>query len=167
MRSVFLFIILIFNLYVVFSQEFKNIKFENISINVPENLIRLTRRDIELKYLGQGNIPDFAYESKKGDINVSFKKTYIPISEQQFNILKNNLRFQFSNSKMKIVKNDIVSINNKKYVYSKVLLKNENLLMSNLITAKEGKMVMIIVTNSIFRKNYEEENNQIVNSISW
>lgn len=148
------------------AQQMKSIKIGGFGLSVPEELSELNKTERERKYAIQGQIPDEVYQTKNDDINVSYMTTSVPIGESKFFLLKSNLEKQFTNSNSEILKSDIVELSGKKFVLTQVMLKTNNVLMTNLVTEKAGKMVMLIVSHSTNRANYLCENKQIMNSLT-
>ena len=153
-------------LYGMKAQENKNITIGGFGLEVPEELASLSKTEREQKYAIQGQIPDEVYQTKSDDVNISYMATFVPIEETNFPVLKNNLEKQFTNPNSKILQSDIVELDGKKFVLTKVVLKVNNVLMTNLVTEKQGKMVMLIISHSTDRVNYFKENEQIMNSLT-
>lgn len=163
--------ILAFSLFMAFcftinAQQMKNITIGGFSLTVPNVLSPLSKAEREQKYALQGQIPDEVYQTGNDDINISYMATSVPIEESKFPILKNNLEKQFTNPNSEILKSDIVELDGKKFVLTQVMLKANNVLMTNLVTEKQGKMVMLIISHSTDRASYLSENEQIMNSLT-
>ena len=148
------------------AQENKNITIGGFGLEVPEGLSSLSKTEREQKYAIQGQIPDEVYQTENDDVNISYMATFVPIEEAYFPVLKNNLERQFTNPNSKVLKSKIIELSGKKFVLNQVMLKANNVLMTNLVTEKEGKMVMLIISHSTNRAEYLSENEQIMNSLT-
>ena len=157
--------LLILNIGVGSAQETKKVKIDVFTLEVPSELKALTQEERELKYAPQGQVPDVVYQDENDDVNVSFKKTAVPLKEEQFSIFRENLEKHFSQHNMEILESKILYLDTKKFVLTKVILKTDNILMTNLVTSDAGKMVMLIISHSKERKNYGKENDMIMKSL--
>ena len=167
MNKVLMFLVLILlPFYGMNAQQNKNIKIGGFGLEVPKALSSLSKTEREQKYAIQGQIPDEVYQTKNDDVNISYMSTFVPIEEAKFPVLKNNLEKQFTNPNSEILQSDIIELDGKKFVLTKVMLKVNNILMTNLVTEKQGKMVMLIISHSTNRVNYFKENEQIMNSLT-
>lgn len=143
----------------------ENITIGGFGLEVPKGLSPLSKEEREQKYAVQGHIPDEVYGTENDDINISYMATSVPIEESKFPILKSNLEKQFENPNSEILKSNIVELWNKKFVLIQVMLKINSVLMTNLVTEKEGKMVMLIISHSTDRVDYLKENDKIMKSL--
>jgi len=144
----------------------ENITVGGFSLEVPKGLNSLSKGEREQKYAVQGQIPDEVYQTENDDVNISYMATFVPIEESKFPILKSNLEKQFTNPNSEILKSDIIKLDDKKFVLIQVMLKVNNVLMTNLVTEKQGKMVMLIISHSMDRVDYLKENEQIMKSLT-
>jgi len=157
--------LILLSLYGMNAQENKSITIGDFGLEVPEELSLLSKTEREQKYAIQGHIPDEVYQTENDDVNVSYMATLVPIEETKFPVLKNNLEKQFTNPNSEVLQSDIIELDGKKFILTKVMLKVNSILMANLVTEKQGKMVMLIVSHSMNRANYLKENEQIINSL--
>lgn len=69
-----------------YSQNTQKIVLGIFTIEVPSELKPLNQEERELKYVLQGQILDIVYQNENDWVNVSYKKTHIPIEDSQFKV---------------------------------------------------------------------------------
>lgn len=158
-------IVLIFVFQESDAQYLQNVEIGAFRLEIPMELFQLTKLQREQRYAIQGHAPDEVYQTENDDINISYMSTFVPIQENKFPILKSNLERQFTNPNSSVLKSEIIELSGKKYILNQVMLKTSDVFMTNLVTEKEGKMIMLIISHSTNSIEYLRENEQIVNSL--
>lgn len=143
----------------LFCQEFETINYNGLYMTIPVEYRKLSVQEILLNYKNYGSIPDLVYV--KNDSNVSIKFTSIDFEDSNFIEFKNQLNTQYS--KFNIIENNIKKINNKDFVVFKfktINSQSNTIIVNNLTTSLNGKMLIITCTNV-----ENAENNELMSRI--
>lgn len=154
----------LFNVSLLFGQSLKKIEFENVQIEIPKSVNKISESEKKSKYLEVDLVPDIAFHDLDDKIIVTIKKTNIQLEENQYLQLKNNILNQFNTTYVNVIENDIKIINGDKIVLTKIIYKNRGFLLSNIIFSLKGYMYIISISISNELKRYEVLNNKIIHS---
>ncbi|MCD2425921.1 hypothetical protein LQ567_24270 [Niabella pedocola] len=115
-----------------------------IKVSVPVSFTEMSVDRIAVKYPNAGNRPDLAYANRKGNVNIAFTYTAMPMEQNDLNQVRDRLALQLQSTNPTNFRSRIEEINSSYYVVFEFesLAKDARIYNLMFLTDVDGKLLL-------------------------